>query len=261
MSLPRILRFCILSACICPNLVFAESGNPIGPQLDESAYYGKVYQLDSHREELLYHYRVNIINFGKKKIYKTEYMDRKWNVGEAAVTEYIETKSGDIVEYKINHKQTGETGSFRIANKEIIFTHTHDGTKETATHPLVKDFVVMPTLITHIQSNWKRLVKGERLLVHYGVWNRRNTLRFTIKKVKELTKDGQNLVLFRFEAKNLGIRLLMGQPLNFYFNKDTKQPYLVLGRTLPKYKRWGRWKNLNAETVISYDSNFLKKEK
>lgn len=248
----RLYRIFLIGLCVLgiwSGLADAASAQ----NADTVATKARLYAIDSGREELLYDFSADLTTEGNSSVLKTRYTDRKWDEGKLAVSETLVRKDGRIVRYEIVQHQTDERGLIEYIDGKLRFSHTNRGTTSTDTHNHTDDFVVGHMLTDYMIKNWQRVLAGDTITVQYGVWNRRRPIRFRFRKSIERKEDGRDVVVVRFEAKNLGIRLLMGSYINFNFQKSPLRLLSIQGRTLPRLKRWGRWKNLNADMVFSYD--------
>jgi len=108
--------------------------------------------------------------------------------------------------------------------------------------------MVGPFLATH----WDALMKGEEVKCRFIVIPRTETVGFRFVKESETQWQGKPIVNLRMDATSPFIRALI-DPLHFKIEKNGAHRVLEYsGRTTPKIRSGGKWRDLDAVTVFDW---------
>ncbi|MCB0378678.1 MAG: hypothetical protein KDD33_09315 [Bdellovibrionales bacterium] len=162
--------------------------------------------------------------------------------GDVMVEEKLITKNGEFVSYAIDHKQTGEKGLVEKRGDKIFFQKTKsDGKVDTDTESYPSHFMVGMQIVSYMRQHWDALKGGKKVEIRLGVWSRTETIGFRLRKGD--SKAGEFVVVM--EPSSFFIRSLV-DPLHFYFDPSDKRLVKITGRTQPKIKKDGKWKDFDA---------------
>lgn len=183
--------------------------------------------------------------------------------GKLAARERVVYEGDNLVSYQLEELQTGAGGSAKIrrdpknpAKGTLKFEYRKEagganrpkaGDEQLKPDTLMNDMVA-PFLLSH----WDSLIAREKVKCRYIVIPRIETVGFTFTKESESTWKGREVIVLRMEPTSPIISALV-DPL--YFTIEKASPHRVLqyvGRTTPKIKVGGKWKDLDAVTVFDW---------
>ena len=121
-------------------------------------------------------------------------------------------------------------------------TNTETHSKETA-------LVVGPVVIPYLQRHWEALVQGKTVNVRFASVERMETLGFEISKFGEGTFFGREAIQLKMRPSSFIIAAILGNPIIFTMRKDDKNLIAFQGRTCLKEKKYGSWRDFDAESV------------
>lgn len=246
----------ILVSLFCWLALAAKAEGQTSPSRYEEPKYltGAIY--DSGTKELLFRFKRTANRSGS-----TLHVERDYTYpdGKLAAQERVVYEGDALVFYELDELQIGAKGSaeiqrdtgridFEYEKKQGIRASERTETLEENT--LIND-MVGPFLVSH----WDALQRGEKVKCRYIVVPRKETVAFTFSKDAESTWQGRDVLIVKMEASNRFIAALV-KPL--YFTMDKTSPHHVLqyaGRTTPKIRVDGKWKDLDAVTVFDWDSS------
>ncbi len=207
---------------------------------------GQVFKKDSNRKNFLFNFKSVITDANGVQKAEAQFVDL---AGQIAVVETSERQGTTLKRYDIDHRQTGRKGSIVVDGKKVIFNYEETGKKhDVETEELKDNFVVGHTMSAYISSHWKELMDGKTVDVRFGVWDRQETVGFSLSKIGQEKLDGKDVILLKFEATNFVIARLV-DPVIFKFSPDGKELMEMIGRVVPKYKDGSKWKDLDAEVT------------
>lgn len=229
-----ILLWVICYGLLSSSLVLAE------------AVTGQVFKKGSNQKEVLFNFKNTVTE--SNGISKTEGSFTDLN-GDVAVIETSEREGIILKRYEMDHKQTGRKGSIVVDGKKVIFNFEDNGKKKKeVTEDLKGNFVVSHTLAPYVALHWNELMDGKTVDIRYGVWDRQETVGFSLSKMGQEKLDGQDVVLLKFKPTSFVIAALV-DPVTFKFSTDGKRLLGMVGRVAPKRKEGQRWKDLDAEVI------------
>lgn len=207
---------------------------------------GKVYKKDSNQKEVLFDFK-NIIS--EKEGITNADSHFATPTGEVVVTEKSERQGTLLKKYEIDHKQTGRKGSIVVDGKKVLFNFEENGKKKSEEKEDLKDnFVVGHTLVPYVSSHWKELLDGKTIDIRYGVWDRQETVGFSLFKVGQEKLNEKDVILLKFKPTSFIIAAIV-DPVIFKFSADGKELVGMIGRVAPKRKDGNKWKDLDAEVL------------
>lgn len=168
-----------------------------------------------------------------------------------AVIEDVVLKDGTkLVSYHHQQKQLQTDAMIEVKADKILFSFTKKDHKEEKAEEKYQDnTVVGPSLVPYMQKNWDDLSAGKTVKVRLAVPDRRETVGFDLKKHDSSTEEK---LAVKMAATNFAISMLV-DPLYFYFDSKTKKLVEMKGRTQTKREENGRFKDLDAFTVYTYE--------
>lgn len=168
--------------------------------------------------------------------------------GELAVEEKGSIRGAKLLEYEIYRKQTNEKGRISIQGETISFEYEKDGVKKVASEKVRGETLSSANFNAYIQENWDSLVAGKELDIRYAVWDRLETVGFSLKKINEMQNEGERWLELRMKPSSFVIAALV-DPIHLWYGLGDKKLKLMKGRVPPKILKEGRWRDLDAEVV------------
>ncbi|MEY4615500.1 MAG: hypothetical protein RJB66_460 [Pseudomonadota bacterium] len=215
-------------------------------QVHAETVIGQVFKKDSNRKELLYNFKNEISDSSGVTKASAHFSDLS---GQVAVEESSERQGAKLKRYDVTHRQTGRKGSIVVDGSKVIFNFEDNGSKkEAATETFPENFVVGHTLAPYVATQWQKIVAGETVDIRFGVWDRQETVGFSLFKVGQEKLDGRDVVLLKFKPTSFVIAALV-DPVIFKFSNDGKELLGMIGRVAPKRKDGSKWKDLDAEVI------------
>lgn len=206
-----------------------------------------LYDLKSHRETKLYTLEIQLSAKDDGVYSETSFRDLS---GKEVVHESGFVKGANIQRYEITRAQTSEKGRFEVVGDKIHFEYEGpNGKKKTAEEKIKGTLLAVPSFNAFVKENWETLDSGKGLDVRFAVWDRLETVGFTLQKTG--TKEDQPndpWIELRMKPTSFIIAALV-DPIYLYYSTKTKKLMVMKGRVAPKIERDGKWKDLDAETV------------
>ncbi len=220
--------------------------------LSDKLLIGEIYPIGSDRQNLLFHFRRtaertgNDINVTRTYTYPN---------GRTAAVEKVTYRDRGLISYELFEKQIGahgkaviqgnaETGTGKISLEYVKDGETHTGEEELVGRTVVNDNIV-PYLLAHFDQ----LMQGEEVPLQYIVVPRTRTVGFNLVKSGDATWQGRPAVIIKMIPSNFFIRLVV-DPIYFTVDNDSRQVVKYEGRTTPKIKEDGEWKDLDGVMVF-----------
>lgn len=163
--------------------------------------------------------------------------------GTVVGEEKVETKNGVLIRYDVVRPLVKEKGLVETKDGKIYFTYTEDGKTSQAKTALKPDTLVGGTLVPFMESRLKDLLDKKEVTFSYAVWFRKEVLGFKFSYEKE---EGNNVIV-KMVPTNFLYRSLVN-PLYFTMDKTTKKLISIKGRSLPKIKKDGSWRDFDGFT-------------
>jgi hypothetical protein len=183
--------------------------------------------------------------------------------GRVAARERVVYQGDALVSFELEDLQTGAAGSATIRRAgdnpaqgtiEFKYTKRPGARPKVHTETLRADTLMSDMVGPFLKAHWDALQRGEKVQCRFLVIPRRETVGFTFVKDSESTWQGRSAVIVKMQATSIFVAELV-DPLFFTLEKDA--PHRVLrytGRTTPKIRARGDWKDLDAVTVFDWDS-------
>ena len=207
---------------------------------------GQVFKKGTARKELLFTYKNQIQDDGSVQKSLAQFVDPS---GQVAVLETSERNGHIIKTYQVDHQQTGRKGSIVVEGDKVVFNYEdRDGKKSPETEKLPGNLVVGHTFSAYVHKHWGEIMAGKDVDIRFGVWDRQETVGFTLSKIGQEKVDGRDAILLRFKPTSFVIAALV-DPVVFKFSPDGKELISMVGRVAPKQKDGGKWKDLDAEVL------------
>lgn len=148
------------------------------------------------------------------------------------------SQDGQLLDWKIDQLQTGETGRIQIKKGSLQFEYKHgNGKALKASEKIEKNIFVGDTsLIFFIQKNWKKLNQEQSLKVRWVIWEKAASFAAEITK-KEAT--------VRIEIKDTKWTDFQNSS-EFYFSEDGSKILKIKGRSLAKVFKENKWQDFPA---------------
>lgn len=212
------------------------------------AYQAKAYPQDSDKAKTLFQLEFKTIETAPtgEEVVSLEYKDAEQKLLHS---EKGWIKGLEISKVEVEQHQMGVKAEVQVKEGKIFFTKKmKDGSKKESDEKLKGDFVMAPTFQKYIQSKFSALVKGEEFDIRYGVWDRLETVGFTIFKKKEETKDGKALIQVIMKPTSFVIAALV-KPIVFLYEKETGKLVEMNGRVPVKKVEGESFKDLDALVI------------
>ena len=169
--------------------------------------------------------------------------------GQVAVTERAQLEGTQIVSYEMDRPQTQEKGAFQVKEGTIYFSYEGpDGKKKSNEEKLKGSLVSSANFNVFVLSKWDELATGKSVEVRFAVWDRLETVGFTLQKTGEPEKNGKKTMELRMKPTSFVIAALV-DPVFFWYAIDSKKMQSMKGRVSPKIQENGKWKDLDATVV------------
>ncbi len=215
-----------------------------------------LYDLKSNRQKTLFTLNVDLAALADGVQTQTEFRDPD---GKIVVTEKGLIKEAEVLSYEIDRKQTGEKGRFQVREGRIYFEYEGPGGKKKSADEKLSGFVLStPNFNAFVEKNWGALAGGKPLDVRFAVWDRLETVGFTLQKVGEKDVAGGKWMELRMKPTSFIIAAIV-DPIHLWYSHADKKLQVVKGRVAPKIQKDGKWKDLDAESVYTYDQKSVSK--
>lgn len=212
-------------------------------------YTAKVYAAGSKRGEPLFNLVRKETGTPEHLEVFSEFTDAR--TGEKAVTERTVIENGALKKYTQLQHQLGETGSIEVVGGKVRFTYTKEGKTETSEEDASDNLAVGANTVEYLRRHWPALLAGETIKIRFGVPDRKETVGFEFSKWAEKKVDGKTLLQVRMKPTSFFIAAIV-KPLIFTFDPESRRLVELEGRTIPKQKVDGKWKDLVADIFYTY---------
>ncbi len=188
--------------------------------------------------------------------------------GKLAARERVSYHGDNLVSYELEELQMGARGRAEIrrdqaapAKGRIQFEYSNnagsDGKPNTDSESLQKETLINDMVGPFLASHWDALIRGHSVKCRYIVVPRTETVGFTFGKGSESKWEGRKVIVIKMAATSPVIAALV-DPI--FFKVEMNEPHRVFtyeGRTTPKIKAGGKWKDLDALTVFDWEQSTL----
>lgn len=209
---------------------------------------GTAYDKDSHHQHVLFEWQRLETPVSGGLTIKTVFTSPDNSI---AATEDVLTENGKIKTYTVHQNQLGETGTMEVKDGKIHFSYTKEGKVSTNEEDLPDNLIIGPTLVDYLTQRKDLLLRGESVAVRFAVLDRKETVGFKFFKDSEGSFEGKPSVVIKMKPSSFVIAAIV-DPLYFTFLKDEWKLAELVGRTIPKQKRDGKWKDLDADILYHW---------
>jgi hypothetical protein len=213
------------------------------------AYHATVYQVGSAQQKVLFQLLREESVQGTTLQIHSRFTDPASQAVE--VSEETTLEGGKLLRYVQEQRQLGARGELELRDGKAWFSWTQAGKTEKDSEDAAENLIVGPTTVSYLQKNWETLMKGDTVPARWAALDRKETVGFKFFRIAELKWNGQDAVQIKMKPSSFVIAALV-DPLIFTFDKDGKHLLELVGRTLPKQKVDGKWKDLDADIVYRY---------
>lgn len=161
-------------------------------------------------------------------------------------------KSFSLEDFQIGSRGSAvvlpDLGEGKMSFNYVVGTTRRNGNEKFMDRILVNDMVG-----PYIAAHWDELVNGNVLKCRFVSIPRAETVGFKFFRESDTTWRGKPVMIVKAQPTSILIAQLVS-PLHFVVEKT--RPHRVLeytGRTTPKFRKNGKWEDLDAATVINWN--------
>lgn len=213
--------------------------------LAKADYSAEIFEQNSNKAKKLFTFEYKTIPAEGFDMQTITYKDLQ---GEVVFQEKMQLKGIQISKVEISQNQTKQSAVVEVKDGKIFFSKTVEGKTKTSEEKLDSTFVMSGSFQRYVKENWKTLSVGKSLEFRYGVWDRQETVGFSLIKVSEEQVQGEQAVVLKMKPSSFLIAALV-KPVFFKFKSDGSRLLEMNGRVAPKKKSGDSWKDLDAEVV------------
>lgn len=214
----------------------------------QASYTGEVFDKDT-RKTKLFDFKLTSTEDGNNYSYNAQFVGTDGNL---AIEEKASLNGLQIVRVDIDQKQTGAKATIEFDGKTAKFSKTEAGGKPNTSEETVKgDFVSSSNFQRYVASKWSELSAGKTINFRYAVWDRMETVGFSLKKLGEEGEGDAKLIKLQMKPSSFFIAALV-KPIEFKFKADGSKLMEMVGRVAPKQKDGSKWKDLDAVVLYKY---------
>ncbi len=182
--------------------------------------------------------------------------------GKLAAREHVLYEDDALISYELDEVQIGASGRATIQRTagdpgqgsiEFQYSRQSAHQPELRTEALRKNTLTADMVGPFLAAHWEALQRGEKVKCRYIVVPRAETVGFTFIKEAD-SHSAPNTATVKMEASTPFASALVAPLL---FTIEAAPPHRVLqyvGRSTPKIKTKGKWKDLDAVTVFDWQS-------
>ncbi|WP_413581466.1 hypothetical protein [Bdellovibrio sp. HCB288] len=208
----------------------------------------ELFDLKSDRKQKLYDLNLEITPQGAETRMHGEFRDTQ---GKVVVVEKGAAAGDKFVSYEIVRSQTGEKGRITLEGDKIKFEYEgSDGKTKTSEEKSKGILLSTANFAPFVLSHWEEFQKGSSISVRYAVWDRLETVGFTLKKVGETEVAGEKLMELQMKPTSFVIAALV-DPVHFWYSDKDRTLRVLKGRVPVKQMKNGKWSDLDAEVVYT----------
>ena len=264
--IPRYIRICCLAASgilpICAAATSAAVGGnhetALPPVLLDSVQ-GTLYAGSPHSDPPIFRFIRTVEHQGAELIAHLGYVGVD---GKPAVRETVTYDGGRFSRYAEQNFQNGSHGEVgvRRAGDALIVDYSftpggaHAATRHNLEHFAGDDDSVLidDDVVPFILEHWSTLQLGGKVALHYVVASRTETIGCALRRLGDTNWRGIPAVDIAMAPTGFFTRLLV-KPVHFILEKGGQHRLLEYrGRTLPKIRQDGGWRNLDAVTEFQW---------
>ncbi|MGE5085455.1 MAG: hypothetical protein ACM3MG_04085 [Bacillota bacterium] len=215
-----------------------------------------LYDLKSHQGKKLFTFQLDVTSQGAESLVGSQFRDLN---GAVVVAEKGVVNGAELVSYEIDRPQTSEKGRIAVRDGKIFFEYEGPGGKKKSADEKVKGLILCSAnFSSFVKAHWNELSAGKELDVRFAVWDRLETVGFTLKKIKDVSQGDKKMLELQMKPTSFVIAALV-DPVNLWYAYADQKIQILKGRVAPKIQVDGKWKDLDAEVVYTYDQKTVSK--
>jgi len=157
-----------------------------------------------------------------------------------------------IKKVEIEQRQTGTTATVQVKEGKVYYNLVRKGEKpQSADEKTPENFVMSSSLQPFVRDHWKDLTSGKSIEIHFGVWGRLESIRFTLSQKGEEMVGEQKAIVIRMKPTSFLVSAIVN-PIYFKFAADGSKMLAIEGRVPALKKSGDSFKDLDAEGVYTY---------
>ncbi len=218
---------------------------------------GKVYDREHEPTKQIFEFIRIEKNENNKKIVTVEFKDL---AGKTAVFEklvYPNQPQGDILfeSYDYERFQNNEVVKIYPKESKLHFEYKKQDKIKNNEEAIEKNTITRDQLVSHVQLNWEKLIKGEKIKSRFIVPDRAETIGFGLTEDGEEEINGVKTVRIAMKPTSFIIAMI-AKVVYFNFEKEGQHRLLrVIGRTPVLRKDGNDFKNIDGIIDFSYENN------
>ncbi|XGC79415.1 hypothetical protein ACES2L_08750 [Bdellovibrio bacteriovorus] len=171
--------------------------------------------------------------------------------GKEVISEKGHLQGAKILSYEINQGQTQEKGRFKVEGDKIRFEYEGPNGKKKEAEEKLNGFILSTANFNaFVKENWQTLASGKEMDVRFAVWDRLETVGFTLKKVREASEGANKWIELRMKPTSFVIAALV-DPIFLLYSTTDQSLLQMKGRVAPKQFKDGKWKDLDAKVLYT----------
>ncbi|HLX72033.1 MAG TPA: hypothetical protein VKV04_20650 [Verrucomicrobiae bacterium] len=177
--------------------------------------------------------------------------------GTLAARERVIYQGGQLKSFSLDDFQIGSRGSAVVQpsarEAKMNFQYAVGTTRRNGNEKFMDQILVNDMVGQYISSHWEALARGQVLKCRVVSIPRAETVGFKFFKESETTWHGKPVMIVKAQPTSFLIAQLVA-PLHFIVDKTGAHNVLeYTGRTTPKFRKNGKWEDLDAVTVIDWN--------
>lgn len=221
--------------------------------LDPQTLTGTVYA-DASLTRVLFTFRRTATRYGS-----TIYAMREFNLpdGTLAARERVVYQGGQLKSFSLEDFQIGSRGRAVVlpgsGEARMNFNYMVGSTRRNGSEKFMQEILVNDMVGPYLAANWDDLNGGAVLKCRFVSIPRAETIGFKFFKESETTWRGRPVIIVKAQPTSILIAQLVA-PLHFVIEKAGQHRVLeYTGRTTPKFRKNGKWEDLDAVTVMDWN--------
>ena len=175
--------------------------------------------------------------------------------GTLAARERVVYEGNRLKSFSLDDFQVGSRGSAVVqpGATKMNFQFSMGTTRRNGNEKFMDQILVNDMVGQYISEHWDALARGTVLKCRVVSIPRAETVGFKFFKESETTWHGKPVMIVKAQPTSILIAQLVA-PLHFIVDKAGKHNVLeYTGRTTPKFRKNGKWEDLDAVTVIDWN--------
>lgn len=177
--------------------------------------------------------------------------------GTLAARERVVYQGDRLRSFSLEDFQIGSRGSAVVqpgaAAAKMNFQYAVGTTRRNGNEKFTDQILANDMVGPYIATHWDALVRGAVLKCRFVSIPRAETVGFKFFKESETTWHGKPVMIVKAQPTSILIAQLVA-PLHFVVDKAGRHNVLEYsGRTTPKFRKNGKWEDLDAVTVVDWN--------